>query len=132
MNTYKIGDVVQLKSGGPAMTVMAIVGEQLDLGWHENGTRDGVVIPSETVKLVEMPDITFTRITPKDEDIIFVSFPPGLPMRDREYLEVGLSNLVAKPHKAKIIMSPYKLGVIQISKADAKKLAEDILAKIAE
>lgn len=32
-NTFNVGDIVQLKSGGPGMTVAAVNGDKIDCTW---------------------------------------------------------------------------------------------------
>ncbi|MBW7867895.1 MAG: DUF2158 domain-containing protein [Brumimicrobium sp.] len=36
MNTFKVGNVVVLKSGGPSMTIESIDGEVVDCVWFSN------------------------------------------------------------------------------------------------
>lgn len=51
----KVGDVVVLKSGGPAMTVMVISGNDAVCAWTEKGRSKKQSFPSDTLKRYEPP-----------------------------------------------------------------------------
>jgi uncharacterized protein YodC (DUF2158 family) len=55
--TYKIGDVVQLKSGGPKMTVAKVLEDIITVGWFEN--QDSLVMTA-------LPELMFTK--PKEDE----------------------------------------------------------------
>lgn len=56
--SFKIGDTVQLKSGGPLMTVHAMDGAQATCVWFEKAERKEGVFSQETLELVNKPGPT--------------------------------------------------------------------------
>ncbi|HVX64646.1 MAG TPA: DUF2158 domain-containing protein [Pirellulales bacterium] len=59
---FDVGDVVQLKAGGPWMTVDRIDGDQAICLWH-----DGQLLRREAFLLAEL---TFAEIKPGDVDLL--------------------------------------------------------------
>jgi uncharacterized protein YodC (DUF2158 family) len=48
---FKIGDVVELKSGGPAMTIIKIAAEdQVEATWFNDGGFDDITLPRAALK----------------------------------------------------------------------------------
>lgn len=62
---YKIGDIVEINSGGPAMTVNTISSVsgkfRLGLVWYHNGKMETIYLFEDAVKpnTQQAPDITF-------------------------------------------------------------------------
>ncbi len=56
MKKFNIGDTVQLKSGGPIMTIESFDEEDLNCVWFVNLTTEPLrqCFPSETVRKVEI------------------------------------------------------------------------------
>lgn len=51
---FAIGDVVELKSGGPAMTVEAVVGDTVQAAWFDDKSKvNSRVFGFNAVKFVE-------------------------------------------------------------------------------
>jgi uncharacterized protein YodC (DUF2158 family) len=56
-NQFKVGDVVQLKSGGPKMTVTVIRADGLDCTWFEGVKQHEGNFPPDALKFPEkMPE----------------------------------------------------------------------------
>ncbi len=54
MNDFKIGDLVQLKSGGPVMTVTYLDGDKVHCRWfNKDNSTATVVVASATLQKVE-------------------------------------------------------------------------------
>ena len=54
MNAFKVGDVVQLKSGGPLMTIAEVRGdEQCRCSWFLNGKRFQEMFNKDELEKVE-------------------------------------------------------------------------------
>jgi uncharacterized protein YodC (DUF2158 family) len=59
-DTFKLGDTVRLKSGGPLMTIAGQVASDLRTIWfHDAETKEGV-FPGETLEPAEPPKIGMT------------------------------------------------------------------------
>ena len=52
MNTFEVGDVVQLKSGGPIMTVSSTEGSHLFCEWFDNGEAKNGYYPPAALQAV--------------------------------------------------------------------------------
>lgn len=50
MTSFKVGDVVQLNSGGPHMTVAAVVGDQVTTMWFEKGEKRDETFPAAMLR----------------------------------------------------------------------------------
>ncbi len=48
---FKIGDVVQLKSGSPDMTMVTVNGEDCEVWWFEGAELMKAIFPCETMKV---------------------------------------------------------------------------------
>jgi uncharacterized protein YodC (DUF2158 family) len=53
-NQHKPGDVVQLNSGGPKMTVSWVEGLEAYCVWFEGGKQQGATFPQSTLKTVAL------------------------------------------------------------------------------
>jgi uncharacterized protein YodC (DUF2158 family) len=52
--TFEVGSVVQLKSGGPLMTVKAITGREVTCTWFDDDNKlQSATFPAEVLKLYE-------------------------------------------------------------------------------
>ncbi|OGU67259.1 MAG: hypothetical protein A2499_15900 [Stygiobacter sp. RIFOXYC12_FULL_38_8] len=49
MNNFKIGDVVYLKSGSPAMTVTSLSEDHCHVAWHDQGKEHTGYYPLEAL-----------------------------------------------------------------------------------
>ena len=56
-NKYKPGDIVQLKSGGPSMTVSKVdkEGDGYWCDWFKGASRERAFFDEETLKVYEAP-----------------------------------------------------------------------------
>ena len=55
MSNFKIGDVVRLHSGGPAMTVSDGAGRAVECTWFNDATQlVSSIFPAEALKLVKV------------------------------------------------------------------------------
>jgi uncharacterized protein YodC (DUF2158 family) len=61
---FKIGDVVQVKSGGPAMTVLA-VGDEVECLWYAEG---GEAFRRDTLPAICLEPVEFEEAGSEDED----------------------------------------------------------------
>jgi len=64
METFKKGDVVKLKSGGPDMTVENVKVSKATCIWFVNGAKKKDIFDVDTLELVPRPKLlphTFTR-----------------------------------------------------------------------
>jgi uncharacterized protein YodC (DUF2158 family) len=52
---WKVRDVVQLKSGGPPMTVVKVRDGVISCGWFDKSTRQMDAFPAEAVHKYEIP-----------------------------------------------------------------------------
>lgn len=60
MSDFKLGDIVQLKSGGPAMTVSGHRGRSLVCEWFDHsGKHSAHVFEPSSLKPYEEPDLKF-------------------------------------------------------------------------
>lgn len=55
MADFKVGDVVQLKSGGPVMTITYIDGGKAVCEWFDNNTPASSTYPVEAIEKYEAP-----------------------------------------------------------------------------
>jgi len=51
---FKVGDTVQLKSGGPVMTVTSLGSTDCDCTWFDNSTPKYYSFPSQALSLYDM------------------------------------------------------------------------------
>jgi uncharacterized protein YodC (DUF2158 family) len=58
---FKPGDTVRLKSGGPAMTVVAVEGERITCDWFEGSKKHEDTFPAAGLDL----DNSFETQTPR-------------------------------------------------------------------
>jgi uncharacterized protein YodC (DUF2158 family) len=56
MAQFKVGDVVQLKSGGPKMTVTTIRTDSLDCSWFEGVKQHEGNFPPDALQFPDKPD----------------------------------------------------------------------------
>lgn len=57
MNTnWKIGDIVQLKSGGPAMTVTSVGSDAVGCHWFTGSTPADASFPPDALQLYYKPE----------------------------------------------------------------------------
>ncbi len=57
MDNFKTGDTVQLKSGGPVMTVTGKTGGgKLTCAWFENSESKRDIFPPESLKPADVPE----------------------------------------------------------------------------
>lgn len=52
---FSVGDVVQLKSGGPIMTVAGIDGNDVNCVWFDGPKQNGGQFPAAALKKFERP-----------------------------------------------------------------------------
>lgn len=57
---FKVGDEVQLKSGGPVMTVTSIGTESLQCTWFKNDEVKRDAFPVEALEKYEQPDYSIS------------------------------------------------------------------------
>lgn len=48
-DTFKIGDIVQLKSGGPKMTVTAVLGKVVHTAWFSGSKKETGAFPFDAI-----------------------------------------------------------------------------------
>ena len=52
---FRVGDLVRLRSGGPAMTVEDVSPDVVAVAWMHDGKMHHDVLPAEAVVLVKAP-----------------------------------------------------------------------------
>jgi len=63
METFKIGETVQLKSGGPRMTVESVEGTNVTCVWFHEQTAKYGTFPAATLNHYTAPTTTVRRAT---------------------------------------------------------------------
>lgn len=54
-DAFKPGDIVQLKSGGPSMTVSELKNGQYHCQWFKGASKESAYFREETLKMYEAP-----------------------------------------------------------------------------
>jgi uncharacterized protein YodC (DUF2158 family) len=67
---FQAGEVIQLKSGGPAMTVVAVDEKGVHCTWYGEATDDirTAVIPAIAIEAVQLADFEDDEEEDEDED----------------------------------------------------------------